>query len=282
MRCCRASSTRIPMRRWRCCAVAPRTCRSRPGCRTRSRRSSSAGPIRSTCATAPSWPSPRCSAPASPASPTCTSGPRSRPAPRPTCTCAPASGCVVEQSASGWAASAGRVHRKRHGAARPVPRRPAGGDPLRARARRTARGRDAAARAPAGGRTRDPGRDALHESAWEVAQSLARHGQRPLERLQRLGLASPLLVAVHVTQVAGADLDTLAACGAAVVHCPESNLKLGSGIRAGGRTARPRRPRRARHRRRGLEQRPGHDVGDALRRPAVGRRHLAAGRAGRA
>jgi len=33
-----------------------------------------------------------------------------------------------------------------------------------------------------------------------------------------------------MTQVAPEDLDTLADCGASVVHCPESNLKLGAGI----------------------------------------------------
>jgi 5-methylthioadenosine/S-adenosylhomocysteine deaminase len=70
----------------------------------------------------------------------------------------------------------------------------------------------------------------LHESAWEVEQSLARHGKRPLARLAELGLATPLLVAVHMTQVDASDLDTLASSGAAVVHCPESNLKLGSGV----------------------------------------------------
>ena len=70
----------------------------------------------------------------------------------------------------------------------------------------------------------------LQESAWEVAQSEARHGKRPLARLADLGLASPLLVAVHMTQTVPADIDTLAASGAAVIHCPESNLKLGNGV----------------------------------------------------
>jgi 5-methylthioadenosine/S-adenosylhomocysteine deaminase len=70
----------------------------------------------------------------------------------------------------------------------------------------------------------------VHESAWEVAESLARHGARPLARLGGLGLVSPLLVAVHATQLQSADLDALAASGAAVVHCPQSNLKLGSGV----------------------------------------------------
>jgi len=70
----------------------------------------------------------------------------------------------------------------------------------------------------------------VHESAAEVEASVARHGARPLERLARLGLASPLLVAVHGTQLVETDIETLANAGAAVVHCPEANLKLGSGV----------------------------------------------------
>jgi 5-methylthioadenosine/S-adenosylhomocysteine deaminase len=69
----------------------------------------------------------------------------------------------------------------------------------------------------------------LHETAWEIEQSELKFGMRPLARLAALGLASPQLVAVHMTQVVAADLDTLAESGAAVVHCPESNLKLGAG-----------------------------------------------------
>ena len=70
----------------------------------------------------------------------------------------------------------------------------------------------------------------LHETSEEIAHSLQRHGKRPLARLAGLGLASPMLVAVHMTQVAPEDIDTLAEAGASVVHCPESNLKLGSGV----------------------------------------------------
>ncbi len=70
----------------------------------------------------------------------------------------------------------------------------------------------------------------VHESASEVEASIARHGARPLDRLARLGMATPLLVAVHGTQLDAADIDTLANAGAAVVHCPEANLKLGSGV----------------------------------------------------
>ena len=70
----------------------------------------------------------------------------------------------------------------------------------------------------------------LHETAWEIEQSEQRFGMRPLARLAGLGLASPQLVAIHMTQVAPADLDTLAGSGASVVHCPESNLKIGAGV----------------------------------------------------
>jgi 5-methylthioadenosine/S-adenosylhomocysteine deaminase len=70
----------------------------------------------------------------------------------------------------------------------------------------------------------------LHETTWEIEESERKSGQRPLARLASLGLASPQLMAVHMTHVAPADLDTLAECGASVVHCPESNLKLGAGV----------------------------------------------------
>lgn len=51
-----------------------------------------------------------------------------------------------------------------------------------------------------------------------------------LERLEQLGLLSPLLVAVHMVKLDSADVERVAAAGASVVHCPQSNLKLGSGL----------------------------------------------------
>jgi 5-methylthioadenosine/S-adenosylhomocysteine deaminase len=70
----------------------------------------------------------------------------------------------------------------------------------------------------------------LHETHDEVFQSLRDHGQRPLARLDRLGLVGPGLVAVHMTQVEDAEMALLAEAGAHVVHCPQSNLKLASGF----------------------------------------------------
>ena len=70
----------------------------------------------------------------------------------------------------------------------------------------------------------------LHETAGEVDGAVAEHGVRPLARLDRLGLVSPRLMAVHMTTLEDDEVDRLAECGAHVVHCPESNLKLASGF----------------------------------------------------
>lgn len=69
----------------------------------------------------------------------------------------------------------------------------------------------------------------LHETAHEVEESLRLHGRRPLQRLADLGLVSERLLAIHATQVSDDDRATLAAAGAHVVHCPQSNQKLASG-----------------------------------------------------
>ena len=70
----------------------------------------------------------------------------------------------------------------------------------------------------------------LQETAGEVADSISVHGMRPIERLDRLGLLSPRLQAVHMTQVSPGDMQLLVREGVHVVHCPSSNLKLASGF----------------------------------------------------
>lgn len=70
----------------------------------------------------------------------------------------------------------------------------------------------------------------VHETAGEVRDSIATHGQRPLARLARAGLLSPRFQAVHMTQVAPEDLELLARERVHVVHCPSSNLKLAAGF----------------------------------------------------
>jgi 5-methylthioadenosine/S-adenosylhomocysteine deaminase len=70
----------------------------------------------------------------------------------------------------------------------------------------------------------------LHETEGEIARSLAEHGVRPIERLRRLGLLGPGLIAVHAVHLSDAEIALLAMHGASVVHCPSSNLKLASGF----------------------------------------------------
>ncbi len=70
----------------------------------------------------------------------------------------------------------------------------------------------------------------LHETADEIERSLAEHGVRPLERLARLGLLGPNLIAVHAVHLQAEEIEALARHGASVVHCPSSNLKLASGF----------------------------------------------------
>lgn len=70
----------------------------------------------------------------------------------------------------------------------------------------------------------------LHETAQEVADAVAATGERPIERLHRLGVLSPLTQCVHMTQVNDTDMQLLLQTGAHVIHCPESNLKLASGF----------------------------------------------------
>jgi 5-methylthioadenosine/S-adenosylhomocysteine deaminase len=70
----------------------------------------------------------------------------------------------------------------------------------------------------------------VHETADEIERSLAEHGVRPLERLRRLGLVEPALMAVHAVHLDEHEIALLARHGCSVAHCPSSNLKLASGF----------------------------------------------------
>jgi len=75
----------------------------------------------------------------------------------------------------------------------------------------------------------------VHETEDEIRESVTRFGVRPVERLHRLGLIGPNLIAVHSVHLADDEIELLAAQGASVAHCPSSNLKLASGIARVGR-----------------------------------------------
>lgn len=68
------------------------------------------------------------------------------------------------------------------------------------------------------------------ETGWDVSHSLKEHGMPTLQRLKQHGLLDSRLLAVHMTQLTETDLRTVAESGVHVLHCPQSNLKLGSGI----------------------------------------------------
>lgn len=70
----------------------------------------------------------------------------------------------------------------------------------------------------------------VHETADEVTQGVTKGDERPLARLKRLGLLTPRLLAVHMTQLLPQEIHLLAQEGVHVMHCPESNLKLASGL----------------------------------------------------
>jgi 5-methylthioadenosine/S-adenosylhomocysteine deaminase len=70
----------------------------------------------------------------------------------------------------------------------------------------------------------------VHETTGEIEDSKAQYGMRPLERMRRLGLVGPRLIAVHAVHLEDAELDLMAREGVSVAHCPSSNMKLASGI----------------------------------------------------
>ena len=55
-------------------------------------------------------------------------------------------------------------------------------------------------------------------------------GQRNVEYLDTVGLAAPHVALAHCVHLNDAELDILARTGTHVLHCPSSNMKLGSGI----------------------------------------------------
>jgi len=70
----------------------------------------------------------------------------------------------------------------------------------------------------------------LLESKVQTRLALERHGCTMVEHLERLGLLSPKLSCAHTIWIDDPDIERLARHGVVVVHNPESNLKLGTGI----------------------------------------------------
>lgn len=70
----------------------------------------------------------------------------------------------------------------------------------------------------------------LLEVEWEIKNSKQVHGLAPLQHADQLGLLNDRLIAVHMAHLSDADIALLTERAVNVVHCPQSNLKLASGV----------------------------------------------------
>jgi 5-methylthioadenosine/S-adenosylhomocysteine deaminase len=68
------------------------------------------------------------------------------------------------------------------------------------------------------------------ENRTEIEMVERATGMRNIEYLSTLGLAAPHVALAHCIHLDDSELDILARTGTHVLHCPSSNLKLGSGI----------------------------------------------------
>ncbi len=68
------------------------------------------------------------------------------------------------------------------------------------------------------------------ETQQEVDASLEKFGKRPVEHLYSLGLLTDKTLMAHVVWTTEEEREMIKEKGAKVLHCPESNLKLASGI----------------------------------------------------
>jgi 5-methylthioadenosine/S-adenosylhomocysteine deaminase len=70
----------------------------------------------------------------------------------------------------------------------------------------------------------------LSENQDEVEEIIKKYGQRPVNHLENIGLLSSPLIACHCVWLSEAEMDLLARREVRVVHNPESNMKLASGV----------------------------------------------------
>jgi 5-methylthioadenosine/S-adenosylhomocysteine deaminase len=68
---------------------------------------------------------------------------------------------------------------------------------------------------------------AAHTSITDINESLARHGRRPLQRFQELGLLRPGFTGIHMSSLAHEDLELIVKTGVCVVACVQSDLRFG-------------------------------------------------------
>jgi 5-methylthioadenosine/S-adenosylhomocysteine deaminase len=70
----------------------------------------------------------------------------------------------------------------------------------------------------------------LSETRKEVSEILKISGRKPVDYLDQLGLLDSHLIAAHCVHLDDMELRCLSKSGTRIIHVPESNMKLGSGI----------------------------------------------------
>lgn len=70
----------------------------------------------------------------------------------------------------------------------------------------------------------------LHETAFEIEESIRLHGVRPLKRLDNLGVLNNQWMAAHMVHLNDEEIEFAAKKGISALHNPASNMKLASGI----------------------------------------------------
>jgi formimidoylglutamate deiminase len=68
------------------------------------------------------------------------------------------------------------------------------------------------------------------EQPREIEESMAEHGLRPIELLEREGCLGPHTTVVHATCADGRELDLLVTAGARICVCPTTEANLGDGF----------------------------------------------------
>ncbi len=68
------------------------------------------------------------------------------------------------------------------------------------------------------------------ESVSELEQVYARYGKKPFEHLESLGILGPHVIADHCVHLDDTEIERMVAHQVKVVHNPESNMKLASGM----------------------------------------------------
>ena len=70
----------------------------------------------------------------------------------------------------------------------------------------------------------------LCETKDEIIEVKKKYGKKPIQILHELGGINENLIAIHCVKLTQEEIELMAKKDAKIVHCPESNLKLGSGI----------------------------------------------------